>query len=397
MIVNGARVEETPHFRLHFRMRNLPPGVSGQGAGLNGLRNQFLVAYLTDALELLYKCLTNPPFLRKALLMEDGGITVLIFDSPNPYATLDLDGVPYICLPSRSQEPMLQNALHRIAVEAVHEATHVFNWSARPPLRSYFERRWYWFNEATAVYTEGVVYPGNLDSIRFYLDWSDLPELPLDHKEAEYFSGMFARYLAQKFEPHLISRLWQESAPDEGPLDALRRLTKEAQSTAIFCHLFGDYAHDSYFLWDSRLASFHPDVYLRFGSRAVAENFVLAPGREAHARWTLDRLACRYFRIDVGAGVNELRATVTVPAAVAGQFRCFLSVNGRDNHRGEVAELKVTGNPVALETTLSAPAFRDADHIVLTVANCGTRALERTPIGRPHDDGREFEVQLAAH
>ena len=142
------------------------------------------------------------------------------------------------------------------AVEAVHEVTHVFNWAARPPLRSLMEGKWRWFDEATAVLMETLIYPGNLDSTRFCMNWMDLPELPVDHPGMRYEAGMFARYLSRRFGPQLISDIWTKSEPHEDPIYALHRLTSDQCPQHLRsmtpetsrCWIFGEYAHDSYFL-----------------------------------------------------------------------------------------------------------------------------------------------------
>jgi hypothetical protein len=249
---------------------------------------------------------------------------------------------------------------------------------------------WLWFHKATAVFLEGLVLGGNLDTLRFALNWSDAPERSLDDEGFQYQSGFFARYLARRFGTDIIARIW-EADPDLDPLAALNSvIDKKHRSPHQVCRIFGDYAHDSYFLWDFRSTGFEKDVYLRFGQRALTYCFIAEPGRvdtwpeqETDPVSVLNHLACRYFRIESAAEVQEIEAAVKIETAGDG-FRCFLSVAARTKRLGEPLELKEVvgesdGKGRTRKAKLPSSAFIDAESIILTIANCGNarlRALE---------------------
>src|SRR5262249_44319730 len=160
---------ETDHFRLHYGLRNPHEGM---GLGPHGVPDRALVHHYAAALERLYTVMRQPPWSRPApLTNSDAKTKVYICDlsmmGGGPFTTRDADHVPFISLHSRSYEPMNDAAMRRAAAEAVHEGTHVFNYTQRPLDDDTYSSWWEWYDEGLAVLMESWVLPGNRDHFRF--------------------------------------------------------------------------------------------------------------------------------------------------------------------------------------------------------------------------------------
>jgi len=401
---------ESDHYTVFFGYRD--PAARRSGLGIHGVRNPTLINVYLEALERLYQAMTGPVFRRPAPRVDDSGRTpVYVFNiadrfaSNSPFMMVDQDGIPYLGLPCRSADPTLQAAFHRAASEAVHEATHAFNWSARLYQGGLWQEGWHWFNEATAVFMERCLLAGNPDAIRFCLDWTDMPERPLDNRAGMYEAGMFATYLATRFRHGLISDLWTQSTRTETPFDTLNRLMQtecpELHTTEpALCPVFAEYCLDSYFLWDYQSKGFALDVYIRFGKRALADCAALAPGGSHIFKNTADHLGCRYQRIELASGVRRLRLQATLSSGSAGRLDIRAAVVTKDMKRGSVVHLVPVETPgppetVCLVAELDPINPAATDNVVLMVANCGARAAVSNP-DVPHDDGREYTIEVEA-
>jgi hypothetical protein len=292
------------------------------------------------------------------------------------------DGVATILLSCRAYEPVTQTALHVATSQAVHEGTHLFNFAAR----ARNDGRWNWFDEATAVFMEGHLLPGNLESIYHYLDWCDAPEVSLDANRG-YQGGMFLNYLNRKFSPKLITRLWQESHPEETPIQTLERLTKSGQDGRMLCSHFADYCLHAYFLNDQRSLCFSPEVYHRFGWRMVEEALRMSSNRKHEICSSVDHLACRYFRVEVRAGIRALSCRLIVPRKDGGSIQGAVTVVKRDLRMGRV---KLLSPPPPSEAerleaaaTLKIDDVDQIDHVVVVVSNSS-----------PQVDGIPFELEI---
>ena len=196
---------------------------------------------------------------RAAPLTDAGGQTeVLVFDLASfvrhdgPFTGVDLNGLPYIVLPSRNGEPTVAGEHARARAEAAHEAMHVFNYRERP-----FEdfAEWEWFDDALAVYAEMLLLPDNRDHFRYIGDWLDCPEIPLDAWPARYQAALFLRYLDRRCDAPFANRVWLTAAKTDLPVDALAKLMppglKFLSADPADLDLFASgYCLDSYFLRD---------------------------------------------------------------------------------------------------------------------------------------------------
>jgi hypothetical protein len=401
---------ESDHFRIHYGLRN---PVKGKGLGPSGVQNRGLILTYLSALEQLYRAMINLPWSRrKPVAGDDGRTNVYVFDTSelissdgSPFMHADFEGIPYICLPSRSFEPSIQAEMHRAAAEAAHEGVHIFNYRERP-LNSVHWRPWAWFDEALAVFMETHLIAGNHDHFRFLKNWIDLPEAPLDDWSARYQAGMFACYLEKRI-PGFINQVWTESEQTEEPLEAMARLLPDGQKF-VSCDpnvkdIFASgYCMDSYFLWDHESDNLAPELFVRFGERAITESFVVRPGQqEMSSGERLDHLACRYYRIYFKGEVQSLQVRVQSedPAGLT-SLKAELAEVTAEMRRGVIEPLRPVLAPAgtapgSLAVELIRLDAEELDHLALVVTNCGTRAArDNTRI--PHDDGKTFSVMISA-
>jgi hypothetical protein len=390
---------ESAHFLVRFGLRN---PVTGKGLGPDGIRDRIVALTYIESLEKLYNVMINPPWSRQPPIIGDLGRTeVYVFDT-SPFTASDDNGVPFICLSSRSNEPTTQSELHRAAAEAVHEATHVFNFRERP-FPDPYTYPWEWFDEGFAVFMETLVVAGNPDYCRFLMNWIDIPETSLDDLNAKYQAGMFIRYLAKRFGYYFINDVWTKSMSTELPFEALDRLMPNQQkfisSDPNDRDVFASgYCIDPYFLWDPASACLAPEVLVRYGERTVSETFSLIRGQNVQAISKLNHLACRYFRFFIGDAITSIEFTVqtSAPRPFAPLKAELAVVDNEMKRQALVPLLYVSGSPQQVSAQLDLTNYDGIGHLVLAVSNCGLRAAKiNTRI--PHDDGIDFIISVKSN
>ena len=374
-------VMESDHFIVHYAMRN--PEL-GRGLGAHGVRDESIIKTYVESLEKLYQTMISPPWNREPPIVgPDGKTHVYVYNSSYPFMTCDLKKVPYIVLTSRNSEPTVEAELNRAASEAVHEATHLFNFSKRPLYKKFDATRWEWFDEGLAVLMEMLV-TGNPDHFRLLVDWIDSPEMSLDHPDGIYHVGMFMHYLGNLVGYEFVNDIWLNSKPDEEPLDALERLTPKDQTDLAVAELFIGYSFDPYFLKDHAY-----ELFMRFGERAVAESLRLPDANGAEITDHLNHLSCRYYRFFLKDGASDLKITLQVKGA--SPLKAVAAVVTTDKRRLTLEPLHVDGNGT-MSLLLSDVEVAEADHIVLVVSNFGTnRPFNGTPVDH---DGQEFKILI---
>ncbi|MFL6334712.1 MAG: DUF6055 domain-containing protein [Pyrinomonadaceae bacterium] len=398
------QTRESEHFILHFGLRNPR---TGPGLGPDGVRDTTLILTYFHALEALYNTLRSKPWEREPPVVgKDGKTHVYVFDS-SPITSYDSQKMPFIILPSRSNEPTTQAELYRAASEAVHEATHLFNYSKRPfyDLRS---EPWEWFDEGLAVLMEMIVAAGNPDYFRFLMDWIDSPQMPVNDPDSKYQAGMFIRYLSKRLGLEFINDVWQNSEPGEGPLEALTRLMPAGEtlvsSDPEVRDLFASgYCIDPYFLWEHASVSLAPDVYVRFGERAVSESLMLPDDSGKTVEGALDHLACRYYRFYLRPSVQALTLTLDCENACdVTPLKAEVAVVTNDRRRLLVSPLRPhDGHPHGGDGRGKLTCVLDnldpdaVNHVVLVVSNCGTRSSLNSPAGE-NDDNKRFFINAAS-
>lgn len=401
---------ESPHFILHYGMRN---PATGKGRGSDGVRDKIVVLTYVEALERLYSIMTGAPWNRPAPVVgREEKTHVFIYDS-DPFIADDpfsapasrsiADSVPYIVLPCRTDEATTQAELHRAEAEAVHEATHVFNFTERP-FDSILANNWEWYDEGFAVFMETLAVAGNPNYIRFLKNWIDMPEVPLDHPNAKYQAGMFLRYLAKRLGHSFINDVWTQSAPAEEPLQAMQRLlppgiTLISPNPNVRDLFASGYCMDPFFLWDHESAGLAPEIFARYGERAVTDSLVLRPGQVGVTDGTLDHLACRYYRFYLKGEILRVKVALTPHGAEADGgtlLKAEVASVTSEGRRVSVIPLRAhPGEPLCLSAELTRFEAADVEYLILVVSNCGTRRNLHDGTEH-HDDGKSFAIEAIA-
>ena len=405
--------KKSAHFIIRYNLRN---PLTGRGHGVAGVRDEALIDIYLEALERLYAVMTAPPWSRRPPIVGSEGKTIvnvadaasLLLGTGSPFTDADLQGVPYIHLQCGNDEPSVERERLRAIAEAVHEATHVFNWRERP-LRDLNTAPWLWMHEAMAVYMETVVLRDNDDFHRFLRNWVVIPETPLDTWNARYQAGMFLCYLAAKTAPEVINKIWTMSEPAERPLDCIARIlwqegkrkfsSADPQDDDLFA---SGYCMDSYFLQDIANAGHAGNVFDRHGERGVSESFYLSPGDSPTTEDSLDHLACRYYRLFLESSVRQLEVQLLAHGSrEATTLKAELAVVTQSSQRGRVYKLHpaaapaTAAEPVQLSAAVSEVAPGEIDHLVLVVSNCGFRGARQDP-SIAHDDGQQYTIIVRA-
>ncbi len=312
-------------------------------------------------------------------------------------------GVPSILLECGSTEPSLDVQSQRARAVAVHEMAHAFTYSQQDP--GVFGKPgdpWWWFDEATAVFAQTYVLPDNPNYLGHMRAWSDKPEMSLDSDAARYWAGMFVGYLERRI-PRSLARCWAVArTPGSAPLSALESLFAPTTPAGRRFGPFADatrpdffasrYCVDGYFLADPASPLFSPAVYERHGERLLSASWQPGPGRTGPlGRYSLDHLACRYFRFQPRADTRSLTIAVTVPGFVPEDVPLKAELwpvttqfsRGRKAAVASTRALPAGGTEVRLGPLERFTSSR-LDHAVLIVTNCtyGAKAV----------DGVEFDV-----
>jgi hypothetical protein len=408
---NFPREMKSEHFVIHYGLRN--PN-EGKGRSCDGVRDHTLILTYLESLERLYDIMTSPPWSRPAPIVDvDGRTHVFAFNHPaitadDPFADSAPRwagrSVPFIVLPCRSHETTTQAELQRASAEAVHEATHVFNYTQRP-YDDFSSQDWEWFDEAFAVFMETRVLAGNPDYVRFLMNWIDMPETPLDHSSAKYQAGMFVRYLAKRLGNEFINDVWVNSDPTDDPLTAIQKLLgnrfRVVDSDPAVQDLFASgYCIDPYFLWDHESAGLATDVFTRYGERAISESCGL---REGSPTWSatgyLDHLACRYYRVYPKGNIPKMTINMaTHNGTPVKRLKAEVAIVTTERRRRDPRPLLPVAAPQPAQNELFSTTFDDLpvdeiDHLVLVVANCGQRPDKEDD--RDHDDDIEYTISVS--
>jgi len=202
-------------------------------------------------------------------------------------------------------------------------------------------------------------------------------------------------------EPEFISKVWMKSNEKETPIEAITRLLCAkgqvfiSPDPSIHDIFASGYCMDSYFLWDHQSAGFMPEVYARYGGRAVAESFELHAGDGAKAENSLDHLACHYYRFYLDSSVAEFRIDIQSPQPQSNiLLKAEIAVVTESMARGLVEPLRPQpSNNTHLAAELKNLNPKKIDHLVLVVTNCGTREMQRNP-NIPHDDEQKYTLEV---
>jgi hypothetical protein len=389
-------VLESEHFVVHFALVN---PLTGKGLAADGVRDRSIVATYLEALEHCYEVMTSAPWSRQPPVVGPQGKTnVFVLDSA-PFTSTDLQMVPYICLPSRHNEPTSKGEFELAAAEAVHEAVHLFNYSERP-FHDVYSGAWAWFDCALAAYIETIVLPENLDYLRFVGDWIRMPHNSLDGSGGQD-QGLFIKCLAKRLGQQFVNDIWTKALPHETPIDALVRMFPRSGVFAS-CEphvrdVFGSgYCMDSYFFEDSSSDCYEPRAYERYGNRTVSDSVIVDLG-ETIIRDSIDHLACRYYRLRMPAEVEEgqvrilLKAGVTIAPLKA--EAAIVRPNGQRMFRESLLMTRFKDSEGLEQLSCNISLISNmVDHVLLVVSNCGLRSVQKAS---EHDDNKNFEIVVS--
>ena len=398
---------ESQHFIARFTFRN--PFV-GKRNWVGGVRSHAIVHAYLDGLERLFGTMIQEPWKRESPYTRgQGKIKVGIFDTSKlkfrqsePFTNSDWQHIPFICLPHQNNEPSTQGEIRLAIVQAIHEATHVFNWCRRHP-RDVNSGPWEWFDEATAIFMETLVMSGIPEHLRYVMYWNDMPEVSLDDYAARYQASVFIQYLAKKCGLGFVNKVWMESKDEETPIQALVRISQDANkvfssSDPTIEDLFASaYCMDSYFLMDPKSDGFAPHIYERFSGRAIQESFKLRAGSETKSENSLNHLACHYYRLYVERPTKSLQIQLrTIASGTGSPLKAQVATVTNEMQRARVHPLTPVSSSGSYETVLSAEIngfnLLDTNHLVLIISNCGIRSSQKNP--NTHDDEQWYTLHF---
>jgi hypothetical protein len=379
--------QSSDHFQVWYQPATV---LDGPPVGKNAVRDSGLVPLYLDSLELLYKRMRDRHGWPAPVTDESGKTQVYVghlplispsWDSPLMY--YDRGRIPFIALPSRSREPAVSAVQQQAAASAVHEATHVFQFSLRETTGRH-HARWNWFDESVAMYMESALLPDNHFWLNGYHDWYDATGVALDASEAQY-CGLFPTWLTKRFGEELLLSVCQSEEACHGPLRAIDHEVKKTapamvSSTPGVFRMFADYCDDAYFLTDAESHAHIEAVRQRFGVREATEYRTVAPGEPLELTTaSLTKLSCCHYVIRGRRPISRMQVVVRPNPADAIGLRGSLAVaalTADGLKRLQHIELLSAGG-TTLRATIADLDAPGVDHVVLTLANCGTEAIHR--------------------
>ena len=366
---------------IYYGLRTPPHGPCS--LGWDGIDDESLIDWYAAALRRACDYFRDrkwgPPRVDPAL----GHIPVYVLNAVYPF-TAHRRECPLVFLRSEIVEPTIPGCVAQAEIEACHEVVHTFTHVHRP-LTEWKSAPWKWFDEATAVYFERELCPGNPATLRFARWWVNQPEVPLEITGG-YAAAWLVQYLEQEYGPGFLRDVWQKARPAETPVVAINRLLG---TRGTFADLVHRYAVSSY-----RTETLDHHASQRFGPRRFSYVAQLAsnPAGSPGAQWddTLGPLGCRYYKIDPGP-VRPMKLHIEIPPKRSSTL-AGLSADA-------ILERSVAGSvgpiPLLQGTTSGGEPYLQADvalddsvsHVVLAVVNTESGVPVRA-------DDRKYDVRV---
>lgn len=294
-----------------FCLRFIPPSARAGAAAVHAVRDASALDLYARALSWAMKRLTAAPI---GLLAPARPIIVYVFEiaewrgSSSPVTLGDTE----LALPARSDFSTIEQECKYRVSAAVHEMTHAI--CANQPKMSFVSMAdtpsWTWLAEATAVWVESRLdarasheagLPHSMEWLSFGIDWCDFPCAPVDHPLAKYQAFLFLHYLTSMFGEKFLGCLWREGNADQDSWLQVEQLTGKTRD-----ELFADYAKHSYLMNDPTGSCYAPEIYARFGGRAVTRRSVVHPGDVLDCESSVHPLGCHYFSL-CSDGASSIR------------------------------------------------------------------------------------------
>lgn len=341
-----AKPPSSPHFVFRFQRRNQR---MGPGHGTSGLRDMKLFRAYRDGLETAYKTFTAPPFLRHEPAVDSAikKTEVDITGCPHPL-TYAVKGVARVELPAVTRMVGRGAELKYARIAGVHELTHVFNHTERPlDEKNSNCPSWEWFDEGTALYMEWRVFPKCLNYLEYDLDHCDQPDRPLDDASdmygKPYRAATFVRYLVKRWGPELLSEIWMRPVFSETPVETIERLlTARGVHPDEISGLFATFCLNAFFLNDPTSHCHAPDVYSRYGERALEYSHRMTARYKQPIQGRVEHLACHYYRFLFAKKVQEVEFQ-WVAAPPNTDLRAQVAASNAKKCLGQVVPLPTVG------------------------------------------------------
>jgi hypothetical protein len=306
--LDGRRSEGVAPYVIYYGLRTPPHGRCF--LGWDGVDDESLIDSYAAAMRRAYDYFRGQGWVAPRVDPALGHIPVYVYNAPKPGASRRGD---YTILILRSEivEPTLAGCLMQAEIEACHEVVHTFTHVHRPlkGLKSDNWKRdeWAWFDEATAVYFERELCPGNQATLSYARWWVNQPEQPVEFTTG-YAAAWLVQHLVRVHGPDFLRDVWQQARPHETPVVAINRLLGRR---GTFEDLVYHYSVSSY-----RTETMDPHAAQRFGCRRFSYVARLTGDLTGPASppWddTLGPLGCRYYKIDPGRAARPVTLHIEV-------------------------------------------------------------------------------------
>lgn len=291
-LYESGRHEIAGAFVVRSHIRN---PVVGPGLGRSGVDGETLVSAYTEGFKKLTELLTGPSQLRAPLHPHvDVFVVDLAETNPRtPYMAATKSDVPYIVLPCRVGEWTAERERDYALVCATHEGCHVFS-HAYKKYADAEDGEWTWFDEATSVWAEMQVSPGNPFTSEYFMHWCDSPERSLDSFPHWYGAGLFAAYLENHVRAGVLTAIW-EQCPAEGAKPKTRPIEAILRTPGVPDAVFHEYSVEALFRETPTGPTMFNGLLQRFGGRAFTDSARLV-SEAGPVTTQLEPLSTQYYR-----------------------------------------------------------------------------------------------------
>ena len=349
-------------------------GITAYWSPQHGVRDMAVVIEYAEALQQAYSELTGHLFGWPALQCLPRDVYIYSMAGGTVGYAMPVAHGGFIGLHSGGSEARLMDATDRRKATAVHELAHLFQFDAQPP------PTWRGFNEATACATASFILDQNPTHFRNLPAWFFRPEESLDASTATcgYRQWLFIAYLFRRFGPELITNVYMRHAAtgSRDPMVVLAQVIESLEAGVVLASAADDdvfslgFCPDAYFLNDPEAELYYPELFQRFGERAVADSFVDYPVVKAAGKEAIHHLGCRYYRFRPQEGKSALSVTVQFVGGSSEQLRGELIGVSADMCRRSSERLVRDPACNGMRAEVTGFSCSDLDHAVLVLANC---------------------------
>ena len=284
----------------------------------------------------------------------------------------------FIALQSELWETTVEAAKERARITGSHEAAHLYT-HLHKPIDDSVHDNWKWFDEATAVYIEGVLNEQSSERHRFARDWVLCPERGLEQRGygVGYESAWFVEHLVRNHGWQILHDVWHDQRAGETPIKAIDHwFRNQNMSFRDVSHAVADEFGRGYCTSSFLTKTLFPRLHERYGNRWHCFSFQPAPGKkELPHEGVIEPMSCSYCKIVPESPKSGFRVKVMAGAP--------LEQSGLKAHVFAVRDQVMLESPQALiprrssrsATTLSKTIdpVGGADYYILAVANVLSR------------------------